>query len=116
MSLEDEVKDAFKKHEDDARAEGHSWDAVEKKVRRVHRQRLVYSSALSLVIIAAIAIIVVKSPRANQGRGFTGSSPSPTASSTPSASTEPSATPTTAPTEPASNIPAGFVARVGVQS
>jgi hypothetical protein len=113
MSLEDEVKEAFKKHELDARAEGQSWDAVEKKVRRAHKQRLAYSSALSLVIIAAIAIIVVRSPGSNESRGLTGSSPSPTETATPSTSPEPS---TTAPPEPASNIPSGFVARVGVQS
>jgi len=114
MSLEDEVKAAFKKHEDDARADGQSWDAVQKKVRRAHTQRLVYSSALSLVIIAAIAIIVVKSPSSNQSRGFTGPSETPTGVETPSPSDEPSTTPT--PKDPTKDPLYGFKWRVGVQS
>jgi len=114
MSLEDEVKEAFTRRADDARADGQSWNAVEKKVRRAHRQRFVFTSALSLVIIAAIAIVVLKGPGTNQSRGFSNTSPTPTEATTPSPSLGPSTTPTAQPHP--SSLPEGFKARVGVQS
>jgi hypothetical protein len=116
MSLENEVKEAFKKHSDDARPAVESWHAVETKVRRAHKQRLVYSSALSIMVVAAIAIVLARSPGGNESKGFTNPSATPTESSTPSPGVGPSTTPTAKPPAPSSTIPDGFKARAGVQS
>jgi len=112
MSLEDEVREAFRKHDDDAQPDMRSWNAVEKKVRRAHRQRVAYSSALSLVIIAAIAAAVTLSPRAKESKGFSNPTATPTSvTSTPTETS--SASPSPSPTSP---IPVGWTARVGVQA
>jgi hypothetical protein len=80
MSLENEIKEAFKNHDKDARADGQSWNAVEKKVRRAHKQRVALVSTLTVALIAAAAVLV---PRLTSDkvatRGFIGQTPSTTA-------------------------------------
>src|SRR5690348_4465196 len=115
MSLEDEVKEAFKKHEDDARAKGQRWDVVEKRVRRAHHQRLVYTSVLSLLIVAAISLVIYLGPGQSRPKGF--SSPADTPTETPSSSpSSSSSSPGVIPPVATAPVPEGFKPRVGVQS
>ena len=100
MSLEDEVKDAFRKHGEDARPDQQSWNAVEKKVRRAHHQRVALISTLTVALIAAaaVAVPVLTTEKATK-HGFIGTpsgtptpptSPSPTVSHSPDSSVYPS--------------------------
>jgi hypothetical protein len=106
MSLEDEVKQAFTKHEEDARADGQSWVSVEKKVARVHRQRVALVSTLTLALIAGLAIVIPRLGNDRDNGGFANPTATPTASTAPSP--EPSAS--------SGAVPDGWQARAGVQS
>ena len=84
MSLERDLKEAFERHEDDARVRGDAWSGVERGVRRAHSHRVAFIGALGVVLIVAAAIAVPKLG-ADRDRSFAGDgsgSPSPAVDST----------------------------------
>jgi hypothetical protein len=109
MSLDNDIKDAFQRHEQDAHANDTAWAGIESKIRRAHHQRMAFASALSVAVIAAVAVLVPKLGSSHQDKGnFTNPSRTPTATSP-----EPTVTPTP---QAAAPIPSGWQRRVGIQS
>jgi hypothetical protein len=101
MSLEDEVREAFRKHGDDAQPDMRSWNAVEKKVRRAHHQRVAFVSTLTVAAIAVVAVLV---PRLGANKTTKGTF----LGQTPSASSKPSSHPTSRPSATSQPLPQGF--------
>lgn len=110
MSLDNDIKDALRRHEADARATDTAWAGIESRIRRAHHRRMALASTLSVAVIAAAAVLIPKLGSNQPDRGnFTNPTATPTATSP-----EPTATPT--PTAPANAIPSGWQRRVGIQS
>jgi hypothetical protein len=112
MSLDKDIKDAFQKHEQDARASDTAWSGVETKIRRAHRRRVTFSASAALLVIAAIAVLVPTLAAKDKNSGFTNPTPGPSLGP----STKPTAEASTNAPPPGPVIPAGWQRRVGVQS
>ena len=117
MSLDKDIKEAFKKHEEDAHGSQTSWAGIETKIKRAHRRRAAFVSSMLIVLIAGAAVVIPRIATKTKSQGFT--NPSVTPSDTTSSSDLPTEKPSTEPTPtaaPAPAIPAGWQRRAGVQS
>lgn len=90
MSLDDDIKQALRRHEGDVQAKPGAWREVERRVTRSHRARVIASSSLAVAAIIAIAVVAPRLGSSNR--------PTPSLTLPPADTNQP--TPSITPTQP----------------
>ena len=102
MSLDDDIKQALRRHESDVQQPARAWNEIERSVRRGHRVR---SAALSLGAAAAIAAVAIVVPQLSSKQN-----PAPVITAPPSETAQPNPTTSPAPVTPQ------LLAKIGVSA